>query len=214
MEAHLRKKGFLITLEGNEGSGKSTQIKLLQRYLKRKRIPVVVTHEPGGTVISAQIRKILLDRKNIRMNGECETLLYMAARAQLVEEVIKPAIRTGKVVLCDRWLDATMAYQGYGAGISLQWIRSMGQKVTAGVRPKRSLYLDLPLNLGLKRATSHKVADRMERKKMIFHKRVRRGYLSLAKQEPGRFRVISVQAKDSVQVVHSKILKVLKNVLG
>ena len=210
----MRKKGFLITLEGNEGSGKSTQIKLLKRYLQKKRIPVFVTREPGGTAISTQIRKILLDRKNTRMNAECETLLYMAARAQLVEEVIKPGIQKGKVVLCDRWLDATIAYQGYGAGISIQWIRSMGQKVTAGVRPKRSIYLDLPLSLGLKRATSHKVADRMERKKMNFHKKVRKGYLSLAKQESSRFRVISVQAKDSIQVVHSKIIGVLKNVLG
>ena len=158
------KKGILITLEGNEGCGKSTQIRLIYDHLKKKRKNVFLTREPGGTKIGDAIRQVLLDPKNKGMSGISETLLYMASRAQIVKEVIQPRLLKGQIVLCDRWLDATVAYQGFGEGVNVQWIQKLGEEVTQGISPTLSLYLDLPVRVGLKRATSHKQADRMERK--------------------------------------------------
>jgi len=205
--------GVLITLEGNEGSGKSTQIKLLYNYLKRQGHPVFLTREPGGTRTSDAIRKTLLDNKNVRITPLCETLLYMASRAQLVEEVIKPKLRAGRIVLCDRWLDATVAYQGYGGGVDVGWIKSLGRTATQGISPRLSLFLDLPLAVGLKRAISHKKADRMERKNFLFHKRVRQGYLKIAKTEPKRFKRIEVRPGESVADIHKKIKKAAQSVI-
>ncbi len=209
----MRRRGVLITLEGNEGSGKSTQIKLLCRYLKKKKRSVFLTREPGGTQIGDAIRSILLDNKHCRMTAVCETLLYMASRAQLVSEVIGPRFRRGEMVLCDRWLDATVAYQGYGAGVNVDWIRSLGKAVTQGISPRLTIFLDLPLKVGLRRAKRHKKADRMEKKTYFFHQRVRAGYLALAKKEPKRFKRIEVKEKDTVQSVHEKIKKVVSHVL-
>ena len=207
------KKGVLITLEGNEGSGKSTQIKLLYGFLKKEGYPVTLTREPGGTAISDGIRKILLDNKNKKMTPACETMLYMASRAQLVDEIIKPKLKQGKIVLCDRWLDATVAYQGYGGGVDVAWIKSLGKFATQGITPRLSIFLDLPLVVGLKRATSHKAADRMERKNILFHKKVRQGYLRIAKEESRRFKKVSVGEKDSILKVHEKIKKAVMDVL-
>jgi dTMP kinase len=207
------KKGVLITLEGNEGSGKSTQIKLLSRYLKKRGYSVFLTREPGGTLISDQIRRTLLSNRNKKMTPICETLLYMASRAQLVEEVIKPRLAKGQVILCDRWLDATVAYQGYGGGVDLDWIARLGAWVTNDVKPALSIFLDLPLLIGLKRAISHKPADRMERKKNLFHQKVRQGYLEIAKKEPGRFKRLAVDPQDSVERVHEKIKEMVSDVL-
>ena len=209
----MRRKGILITLEGNEGSGKSTQIKLLGSYLKRKGYSVFVTREPGGTRIGDGIRKVLLDNKNKKMTAECETLLYMASRAQLVEEVIKPKLKSGSIVLCDRWLDATVAYQGYGGGIEVSWIKALGKWAVQGVKPTLTLFLELPLLVGLKRAKSHRAADRMERKTILFHKNVRRGYLKIMREEPGRFRSIAVGERESVLDIHEKIKKAVLGVL-
>lgn len=207
------KKGILITLEGNEGSGKSTQIRLLSAYLKKKGRGVFLTREPGGTLVSDQIRRILLDNRNKKMTALCETLLYMASRAQLVEEVIRPQLKKGKIVLCDRWLDATVAYQGHGGGVDVDWIQSLGKQVTQGLKPAVSIFLDLPVSVGLKRATSHKPADRMEKKKFLFHKKVRQGYLEIARQEPGRFKRLPVNPEDSVARVHEKIKEVIRDVI-
>ncbi len=209
----MKKRGILITLEGNEGSGKSTQIKLLGSYLKRKGYSVFVTREPGGTRIGDGIRKVLLDNKNKKMTAECETLLYMASRAQLVEEVIKPKLKAGNIVLCDRWLDATVAYQGYGGGIEVSWIKALGKWAVQGVKPSLTLFLDLPLLAGLRRAKSHKAADRMEKKAILFHKNVRRGYLKILREEPSRFRRIAVGEKESVLRIHEKIKKAVQRVL-
>jgi dTMP kinase len=213
MEAHL-KKGLLITLEGGEGSGKSTQIKLLERYLRRKGHRVLLTREPGGTRVSAAVRKVLLDNKNHQMTPLCETLLYMASRAQLVEEVIRPALRQGKIVLCDRWLDATVAYQGYAGGIDVAWIRDLGKIATRGIMPRLSIFLDLPLAVGLRRASQHKKADRMERKKLHFHRKVRNGYLAIERSESSRFRRIEVGSRDSIITVHEKIKRMVEDVLS
>ncbi len=207
------KKGILITLEGNEGCGKSTQTKLLYQFLKKRKKRVFLTREPGGTVVSDAIRAILLDNKNKGLSAVSETLLYMASRAQLVSEVILPLLKKGEIVLCDRWMDSTVAYQGFGGGIDIAWIRALGDKATQGVKPALTLFLDLPLKAGLKRAVSHKKADRMERKNFIYHRKVRRGYDWLAKKEPGRFKRLKISEKDSVAAVHEKIKKEVLRVL-
>jgi len=208
------KKGVLITLEGNEGCGKSTQIKLLYEHLRKQHRRVFLTREPGGTSVSDGIRAVLLDNKNKKMTAITETLLYMASRAQLVEEVVKPRLKRGEIVLCDRWLDATIAYQGYGGGVDKKWIESLAKVATQGIKPDLTLFLDLPLQIGLQRALSHKKADRMENKNIRYHKRVRKGYFVIAKKEPRRFRVLRVGEKDSVQVVHKKIKAMVQHVLS
>ena len=208
------KKGILITLEGNEGCGKSTQIRLLYRYLKKKGKKVFLTREPGGTVIGDQIRKILLDVRNKGMSPVCETLLYMASRAQLVQEVVKKHLAKGEIVLCDRWMDATVAYQGYAGGVPVPWIESLGRAATQGVVPSLTLYLDLPVEVGLRRAKKRHAADRMEKKKKQFHEKVRKGFLAIAKKEPRRFKRLPIREKDPVAAVQKRIQKEVARVLG
>ncbi|OGW80406.1 MAG: dTMP kinase [Omnitrophica bacterium RIFCSPHIGHO2_02_FULL_51_18] len=200
-------KGILITFEGGEGCGKSTQLKLLYDYLKKKGRRVYLTREPGGTQIGDEIRQILLNKKHNRMTPVTETLLYMASRSQIVEEVIKPRLKKGYVVLCDRWLDATVAYQGYGAGADIAWINSLGRITTGGIEPKRTLFFDLPVEIGLRRAKSHKSADRMERKKLLFHRKVCAGYRAIAKKESGRIIRVPVTPSDTVSEVHARVLR-------
>jgi dTMP kinase len=206
------KPGILITLEGNEGCGKSTQIKLLYHYLKKKGKSVFLTREPGGTKIGDGIRQVLLDTKNSGMSPITETLLYMASRAQIIQEVIAPRLKKGQIVLCDRWMDATVAYQGFGGGVDVEWIHRLGKEITQGVTPALSIYLDLPVKIGLKRATSHKAADRMEKKNIQFHEKVRNGFLWISKKDPKRFKRISLHAEDSKEIVFEKILKELHRV--
>ncbi len=181
-------KGKFITFEGAEGSGKSTQLKLAYSYLKKKKKPVVFLREPGGVVISEKIRDILLDVKNKKMLHSCEMLLYMAARAQLVEEVILPILKKGKIILCDRFLDSTVAYQGYGHRMDLGLIKGIGRFVTQNITPDLTLLFDIDVEEGLSRIRRAK--DRIERRSFEYHNRVRQGYLSLARQEPKRIRVI------------------------
>lgn len=206
-------KGTFITLEGNEGCGKSTQTQLLYLYLLRLGKKVFVTREPGGTGIGDQIRQVLLDNKNKSMSSLTESLLYMASRAQLVHEEILPRLKKGEIVICDRWLDATIAYQGYAGGMDKKWLAAMGKVVTQGASPNITLFLDLPLKVGLERAVAHKEADRMERKKVLYHENVRKGYLAIASKEPKRFRRIKVDPRDSIEEVHEKIKAELKHVL-
>jgi dTMP kinase len=213
MESETVKKGRLITFEGNEGCGKTTQIRLLYERLKREGHKVFLTREPGGTRISDGIRAILLDNHNSKMSGICETLLYMASRAQLVEEVIVPKLRQGYVVLCDRWLDATVAYQGFGEGVDIHWIEDLGNHVTNKIRPNLTVFLDLDLKTGLRRAKSHKKADRIERKSLNFHKKVRHGFLDIAKKEPYRFKRLHILPNNGELEVHEWVYKLVKNAL-
>jgi len=185
-------KGKFITFEGSEGSGKSTQAALALEYLKSKKLPVMSLREPGGVKISEKIRGILLDTASAGMSDECETLLYMAARGQMVEEVLMPALKAGKIVLCDRFLDSTMAYQGYGNGVDVKFIRRLGVFATQGVQPDLTLLFDIDTQKGLGRTNAQK--DRIELRPQDYHERVRQGYLALAKEEPGRIKVISVDA--------------------
>lgn len=180
--------GKFITIEGPEGSGKSTHSRLLCAYLRGKGRRIVHTREPGGTRISESIRNVLLSRRNKKMADACELLLFMAARAQIVSEVIKPALKKGYIVVCDRFHDATVAYQGYGAGMDLKAIESLRKLATGGLKPDLTVLLDVESRAGLKRGGAH---DRMERKSLDFHRRVRNGYLKIAKREPRRIKVIN-----------------------
>lgn len=207
-------RGLFITLEGNEGCGKTTQIKALYHYLKVSGVPVLLTREPGGTRIGNAIRTVLLDGRNHKMTPVCETLLYMASRAQLAREVILPALEKGQVVLCDRWVDATVAYQGYGGGIDVRWIESLGKVASQGAKPDLTIFLDLPVAVGLRRAKSFKPADRIEQKKLSYHKKVRAGYLKIASREPKRFRSLKIKPSDTIWVVEEKVRQMIDHVLG
>ena len=181
-------KGKFITFEGSEGCGKSTHARLLLEHLTSKGLPVKLIREPGGVVISEKVREILLDKKNTAMNKECETLLYMAARAQVVEEVVIPELAKGTVLLCDRFLDSTVAYQGYGCGVSVETIKAMGLFATKGIQPDLTFFLDLDAQEGLRRRGTER--DRIELRSVEYHERVRAGYHSIAKAEPKRVMVI------------------------
>lgn len=183
-------KGFLITFEGSEGSGKSTHSKLLCEYLAQKGREYVFVREPGSTQISEQIRGILLSVKNKGMSAKCELMLYMAARAQIVDEVIKPALDRGEIVVCDRFLDSTRAYQGYGLGMSLKDINAIGDFVTSGIKPDITFFLDFSVDAGLKRLEKEK--DRIESRPLEFHEKVRLGYLEMAGKEPWRIKIIKI----------------------
>jgi dTMP kinase len=189
----MLRRGIFITFEGPEGSGKTTHSKLLCGFLRKKGFKVLHTREPGGTLISEKIRKILLDPKNKGMDVGCEMLLYMAARAQIVKEKILPALEKGNIVICDRFTDATLAYQGYAGGMDLKVINSIASIVTKGLEPDMTFLLDIDARAGLLRAGKSK--DRMELKSIIYHNKVRDGYLSIAKKEPKRIKILSSTGK-------------------
>lgn len=187
--------GFFITFEGIEGCGKTTQIGHLTSYLKEKNHPFLLTREPGGTAIGDRIRQILLSSENVRMEPVAEFFLYLAARVQHIHEAISPALREGKTVLCDRFADATFAYQGYGRGLDLNWIEETHRRILMEVKPHLTFLLDLPVEEGLKRAWKRMEnqpvkEDRFEKEALAFHERVREGYLVLARKEPRRIVVL------------------------
>lgn len=191
-------KGKFITFEGSEGCGKSTQSRMLYEYLKNNGHKVIYLREPGGVKISEKIRKILLDAKNSAMSPACEMLLYMAARAQIVEEIIRPALLAGKIVICDRFMDSTLAYQGYGLGMDISFIRRSGDFATGGIKPDLTIFLDLAVKKGLVHRRQCK--DRIEQRSIGYHGRVRNGYLKLAAAEPNRIRIVKVaQDKNETQ---------------
>ena len=206
-------KGKLISLEGIDNSGKSTQATKVFSYLRRKGYSVILVREPGGTEISEKIRKILLAKKNHKMSPETELLLYEAARAQLVKEVILTALKRGKIVICDRFYDSTTAYQAYARGLDLYLIKKLNNFASFGIVPDLTILIDLKPEAAWGRAkNTKKTPDRLEREELRFHHQVRRGYLALARKEPGRIRVI--KGEDSVEKnwrkVKSAVDKVLK----
>lgn len=200
---------MFITFEGIEGCGKTTQVQRLEKLIERHGIPLVSTLEPGGTRIGAGIRRILLDGENKKLTPLAELLLYAADRAQHVEEVIKPALKEGKWVVCDRFFDATVAYQGSARGQDMRLIQYLIDKVTLGVRPDITFLLDCPVDIGLERAMMRKLSvrddgqDRFEREKVQFHNKVREGYLALARKNKKRF--IVIDASRSVEDVEKTI---------
>lgn len=194
------RRGLFITLEGGEGSGKSTQARLLADAIRRQKIPVVHTREPGGTSIAESVRRVLL-HPNGQVAPLTELLLYEAARAQHLAEIVSPALQAGRVVICERYTDATEAYQGYGRGLNLREIRVLNNIATNHLRPDLTFLLDVPVKKGLSvarklakrlsdRGTPSRGGDRIERESTLFHERVRRGYLALARRDPKRIRKI------------------------
>jgi dTMP kinase len=183
-------RGRFITLEGSEGSGKSTNLAYIHRQLRQSGIDVVLTREPGGTPLAERIRELLLDHKQAAMCSDTELLLMFAARAQHLHELILPSLDAGKWVLCDRFTDATYAYQGAGRGISEERIGVLEQWVQGELRPDLTFFLDLPVAQGLARAGERSAPDRFEREQIDFFERVRQGYLDQAEREPERYQVV------------------------
>ena len=202
-------RGKFITIEGPEGSGKSTHSRLLCEFLRGRGHKVLHTREPGGTRSGEAIRQVLLDKKNKGMSGGCELFLFLAARAQIVAEVIMPALKKGYIVVCDRLHDATVSYQGYGAGIDLKLIDSMGKLATGGLKPDLTILLDVETRAGLKRAG---IKDRMEIKSVGFHKKVRQGYLKIAGKEPRRVKLIST-TEAPVSEIQDKVRRAVSHVI-
>jgi dTMP kinase len=207
-----------ITFEGIEGCGKTTQIRLAEAWFRERRIPVWATAEPGGTPLGLKIREILLNRGGCAISAEAELLLFAAARAQHVREAILPALAGGQWVLCDRFSDATVAYQGFGRGLDIGLIRMLNGYSTPDLSPVRTLLFDLPVETGLQRAgkRASQVApeaaeDRFECEERAFHERIREGYLKLAAAEPDRFRIIDAAA--DVDTVRGEVCRHLSALL-
>lgn len=184
------RRGFFITVEGTDGSGKTTQINRMKEYVEDKGYEVVLTREPGGTCISEKIREVLLDPQNTGMGEITEMLLYASARAQLVEEVIKPAINSGKVVICDRFIDSSFVYQGFGRGIDIEIIKNVNSIALNGIEPDITFFFDVSPEIALTRRISSTGADRIESEKMDFHMRVYSGYKKLVSLNPDRIKAI------------------------
>ncbi len=205
---------MFITLEGMEGSGKSTQIEMLIPVLEQKGYACLATREPGATTIGKKIREMLLDSSNSTIIPLTELLLYEADRAQHVHEVITPALEAGRIVISDRFFDATVVYQGYARGFDMEFIETIHNRVLADLRPQLTIILDLAVEVGLKRAWKRITGkaeglqeDRFEKESLAFHEKVREGYLTLAKREPERFRI--VDASKDPKGVHQEILDIV-----
>ena len=193
-----------ITFEGIEGSGKTTQIRLLMDWLRQFTDQVLLTREPGGTSIGEQIRTVLLNPTNTEMTPEAEILLFSAARAQIVREVIRPRLAEGWIVICDRFADSTLAYQGYGHGLPLDDLLGITEFATGGLWPDLTVYLDLDVETGLRRkAATPEEWNRMEAHAIEFHKRVRAGYLQLAEQNPERW--LMLDANQPPEIIQEQI---------
>jgi len=203
---------MFITLEGPDGSGKSSQVPVLAEAIRQAGYDLVVTREPGGTEIGDQVRQIIMDLKNTGMFPHTEILLFQASRAQLVREVIRPNLEAGKVVLCDRYADATLAYQGYGHETDLLELRRVVEYATGGLKPDLTLYLDINVEKGLRRKGKGDEWNRLDAYEVEFHERARAGYLELIAQEPDRWVVID--AGQSVKQVQEDLKRVVLERLG
>jgi len=207
-----------ITFEGSEGCGKTTQVRLAVAWLAEQGISVLATAEPGGTPLGAKIRELLLNRGPVGIGGEAELLLFAAARAQHVRQTILPALEAGQWVLCDRFADATLAYQGFGRGLDADFIGSLNAFSALSLTPDRTLLFDIPPEMGLARARRRteglqpeQAEDRFEQEEISFHRRVREGYLCLAAREPDRFAVIDGAA--DIETVQTEVRRQLASFL-
>ena len=203
---------MFITLEGPEGSGTTSHVPYLVEYFREKGYVVFPTREPGGTSIGEQIREVIHDLKNAEMHPRTETLLYQAARAQIVEQVIRPRLADGEIVLSDRYADSTIAYQGYGHQQDLEQVRSLIKYATGGLVPDLTILLDLDVEVGLKRKKKADEWNRLDAYTVEFHQRVRAGYLKMVKQEPSRW--VVVDASRDWQSVQDELRKVIEEKLG
>lgn len=205
------KKGFFISIEGTDGSGKSTQIQNIRQYLKDNGYDVVFVREPGGTAVGEKIRDIILDVENDSMTAKTEMLLYAAARAQVVHDVIKPALMQGKIVICDRFVHSSYAYQGFGRGISLDEVMKVNAYAVEECMPDMTIFFDISPDEALKRRLTANDPDRMEGEVPAFFRKVYDGYLHLAKQDPDRIKVID--ARKTMQEVKREMIGILLNCL-
>jgi len=204
-------KGIFITIEGGDGSGKSTQIDLLMSYFNEHGYKVLLTREPGGTPISEKIRAVILDSNNMEMDNMTEVLLYAASRAQHVAEFIKPNIEEGKVVICDRFVDSSVVYQGYARGVGIDVVENINNYATQGLLPDLTILLDLPPDLGLFRKKNQQALDRLELQSDAFHLKVNEGYRLLAKRHQKR--ILIVDATKSIKVIQQIILEAINPLL-
>ena len=197
-----------ITFEGCEGVGKSTQIRLLAEGLGRRKVPCVVTREPGGSRIAESIRRIILDAGNSEMDDLCELFLYLAARAQHLKDIVRPALAEGKVVICDRYIDSTFAYQGYGKGLDANMVEALNRAAIGDLIPDLTIFLDLPPERAFMRKGGPDREDRLELMAQSFHEKVYAGYLEISRRAPERF--VRVDARGSKQETHAKVLELMQ----
>ena len=207
------RRSLFITFEGVEGSGKTTQMNMLHAHLIRMKVDVVATHEPGGTRLGEEIRRILLNPSFREMHPLTETVLYAADRAQHVYEVIKPALEAGKVVLCDRYLDSSLAYQGVARGVGLEGVRNLNEWITDDLYPDLTFLLEIPFRVGLKRLEKrNKAMDRMEGQPESFHQQVQEAYRTLAKFFPSRYVVLN--GADKPENIHHRVMEEVMKLLA
>lgn len=204
------KRGLLITFEGPDGSGKSTQVELLKKYLNDRGHEVVFTREPGGTFIGEKIRSIILDNKNENMNPMCEALLYAASRAQLVSEVIKPAIKLGKIVICDRFVHSSIVYQGIARKLGIERIKAINDAALDGLEADLIFMLNISFEEGLKRKAKQREFDRLENSGDEFHKNVFLGYEIIGKTYDN---ITNIDASKGEDYIHQEIIKTLESKL-
>ncbi len=205
-------RGIFITMEGPDGSGKSTQLELLKRYLSEKGYEIVITREPGGTKISEAVREIILNKDFTEMSYMTEALLYASARAQLVSEVIKPALEAGKAVISDRFVDSSAVYQGMARGLGVENVYKINEFALQGIMPELTIHLDLPAEVGISRKNDQKELDRMELEAIDFHEKVADGYRRLAKLDPKR--IYTIDATQSIEAIHGQIVDKIENILS
>ena len=201
-------RGKLISFEGCEGSGKSTKLRMLEGYLQERNIPYLYTREPGGNPISERIRSVILNPENTGMTPACEALLYAAARVQLLHDVIEPALAQGKLVVCDRYVDSSLAYQGEARGLGQEFVRSVNAYAFENYLPDCTVFLDITPEQAFARKHGADENDRMEREGLAFHNKVYQGYLKIAQSEPDRF--IRVDAVGDKQQTFLRVLNALQ----
>ena len=200
-------RGRFITFEGVEGCGKSTQMARLLEWMEKAGLPVLATREPGGTKVGERIRELLLAPRDEGLDAGAELLLYEADRAQHVSEVIRPALEAGAHVLCDRFFDSTTAYQAFGRGLDEKMVLELNRMASKGLTPDLTLLFSVSVEEGLDRARGDSAGDRLEGESLAFHRRVQEGFETLAKREPGRFRVM---AEGAIEQVHEEVLNIVK----
>ncbi len=200
------KNGLFITFEGGDGCGKTTQIELLDKYLKNKGFDTLLTREPGAKGLGVKLREILLNYDG-EVSPQCESFLFLADRAQHIDCIIKPALKEGKIILCDRHTDSTVAYQGYGRGLDIEEIKTLNNIATGGLKPNLTIVLDVDVKTSMQRVGKEK--DRMESAGIEFFERVRNGFLKIAEQEPKRVKVIS--SSDTIESIHKQIVELVEN---
>ena len=203
------KRGLFITFEGADGCGKTTQLKLLGEYLQNKNRQIIITREPGAKGLGEKIREILLNYDG-EVSSVCESFLFLADRAQHIDVIVKPAIEQGKIVLCDRHIDSTVAYQGYGRGLDIERINMLNNIATSNLKPDLTLVFDIDVETSMKRVGKEK--DRMESAGVEFHNRVREGYLELANSEPERIKVID--ATQSIDAIHKQVVDIVNSLIN